>query len=207
MRRHRCRRAWALPRVPLAVVAGAALLAACGEGGEDLSTAESRDEASMAVHLDEPYGEADIEELSSVADLVVVGEVRDVVEEDVSIDDSPNTRYDVYTVAVEEELTGRADRSEIEVILLSGIGTVDVEDMRGTLEHRAIPAVGGRGIWFLDEVDPMFDRDGYVLTSSQSVLVDAGEGDVRGADPESPLGRDIRDLVGFDEVIGTCQAG
>lgn len=186
-------------RVHLAA-AGILLVGAAACSGSGTATADGDDRgdepAPMAAMDSVPYtGMAD---LSQESDLVVHGSVA-AVEPGVPMGatGASTVEYSIFTIEVDEVLAGEgADR--IEVALSTHFGGREV-----VLEGRPVPKVGDDGVWFLTEIAPEFERDGYVLTSTESLVLEAADAEAAGEGlaEDSSLLADVEELGSLEDVV------
>jgi hypothetical protein len=154
------------------LIAGSFLaVAACAGTDSGEEALRASDETPTIVRVRNPLPGADLATLSHESDAVVHGTVE-AVESDVQIG-PPNLTYSVFTIDVDEVLVG------------DGTDTVEVAAATGSRGHPInvegrpdLPDVGDAAVWFLSELAPEFGRDGYVMTSPESLLVIDDDGAV-----------------------------
>jgi hypothetical protein len=180
------------------LVAAGALLVTAACSGDDVSEARRRhdDGPVLLMQVRTPLAQADLATLSQESDLVVHGTVE-AIETGVRIG-PPDLTYSVFTIAVDEVLAG------------DGAGTVEVAAAtrsRGqeiAVEGRPpLPDVDDDATWFLDELAPEFDREGYVMTSPTGLL--AMDGDTV-AVPQHTDGDEPPPAISEAEALGSEDA-
>jgi hypothetical protein len=123
-------------------------------------------------------GYGTLAEMEAASDLVVVGTVESSSPPlTIPETDDPEAGYTEYNLAVEEVLSG-GPVAEVKV-------TIQTHDHGCRLEigNRPTPVPGDRGVWFLRQLEPEFEIEGYGLTSEQGMMLTPSEG-VTTADAE-----------------------
>lgn len=144
---------------------GAITISGCASGDDnsasesDASPSESATQERQVVEADEPYAHADLAELGDNADLVFQGEVESI-DTGIAFEPDLDYEYKAYNVTLTE---GDGPES-IRVLVPDVIDGVPI-----TYEDRAELSSGDEAIFALNEVDPMFDFEGYHPTSNASI--------------------------------------
>lgn len=155
--------------------------------------AASDDETPAVMQALNPLPEADVATLGEESDAVVSGTVVEV-ESNVRIGPAVLT-YSVFTVEVDEVLAGEeVDRVEVAM-------STRFRGQAVAMEGRPEPEVGDSGVWFLTELAPEFDREGYVLTSTESLVLLEDGGIGEGLDEDSTLRAETEDLGSSEAVV------
>lgn len=154
------------------------LAASCGDAGGEVAKDDSRVDPGAAqlqpsepaasmpnTDVDDPLADAGLREVARSSDLVVQGTVTGA-RNDVSIASDESVRYTVLTVDIAEVLVGTAPSNSVEVALMS-----EIDGASARVEGLPMPHIGDEGIWMLTTVDPTFGFEGYVVTSTGSMLL------------------------------------
>lgn len=196
---------WASRRgLVFAVVVAVGLLVSCSSSPETANTSTVAEpptghavgnQEQRAAHGDvDPYlPEAGLQQLTVESDAVVRGTVVGEEPGVVVAPDDPGAMYTIYTVRVEETISG-PQTSTVDVAILTEIDghPVQAEDA---------VQVGTDNIWLLTRIPPGFNRNGYVLTNPNGLLSVNSDGLVEGAEKGSPVAKQVNKLQRAEAVL------
>lgn len=151
---------------------GAATLTGCSSKddnsapGEEVSPSALASPERQIAEADEPYAHSDLAELGSNADLVFQGAVESI-DTGIAFEPDLDYEYKAYNVT----LTEGSGPDSIRVLVTDVIDGVPI-----TYQDRAELSVGDEAIFALNEVDPMFNFEGYHPTSNASIYPVTNQG-------------------------------
>lgn len=187
------------------LITGAAFgMAGCGDDVGLSSSADTPDPTTtepIVIEIDDALGDASLEQLTEASEVVVVGKVVSV-EDGVTIGEDDSLGYSVYTVTVDQSLVGQPDEQLTVAVTSSEDGRPLV--MAGRAQP---PSVGDSMLWFLQRIDPQFNRNGYVLVSELSGAIPTDvDNIVVDGETDHPEGQDHYHVAALREAtqLGTA---
>lgn len=139
----------------------------CAGGDEGAPPPSQTEEAG--VEIDEDHARASLDELGAASDEIIWGTVQ-AVETGFDMPNDPSGQFRVYEIEVQE--ADIANPGEfVRVAVSESMGDVPISVPGQPELHEDDEAV-----WALTQVDDMFEFDGYVLTSSQSIFPPESDG-------------------------------
>ncbi len=183
-------------RFASASLAGMAVLIGCGSASNSPTAGQhEHSQTSPAQVIIEDYlPGAGLQRLAKESDLVVRGDVINT-QTGVTFAGAPDAEYTLFTIRVEEVLTGgQLDR--IQVFLLTEFGSAPFQP-----EGRPEMRLGDDGIWMVTQLAPDFGREGYVLTNQNSLLLVDKAGAVSGGSASAAVAREVRKLARVEPLL------
>ena len=145
----------------IALTLSAATASACGSSApRPASNVGPRPAAVSTIEVDEPHGNASLDDLGRVSDLVIKAKVT-AITHDVLLGQDRSMSYKQYTL----KKTGKKGPSNLDVFVSETIDQVPI-----AVENRSEIERGQEAIWSLTKLAPEFGRSGYVLSSSSGIF-------------------------------------
>lgn len=146
--------------IAAATVVTMLISSSCGTGSSTTQAPLSNPSATQTIEVDEPFANANLDDLGHNSDLVIRARVTNLTH-GITLGTDRSIRYKQYTIT----RTGKSGPNTAKVFV-----SEEVDGAPIAVENRADLTRGDEAIWALTELAKEFGTSGYVLTSSSSIL-------------------------------------